>query len=138
MFSTFFAVGAFAQDRPNDPAVSEDSLGDIMILVQLRHAKLWYAAKLGNWRLAAYEAERLSATLQRATRFRPDLPFADCNQVDLVADAIAATDEPSFDSAFRDMTDWCNSCHQAADVEFIAIRVPTRTSPYSNQVFGTP
>ena len=41
-------------------------LDDIMITTQLRHIKLWFAGKLRNWELAAYEVERIKASLANA------------------------------------------------------------------------
>lgn len=126
---------ALAQEQSEQPASHAANLGDLMIVAQLRHAKLWYAAKLGNWPLAAYEADRLSATLQRASSLRPDLATEPAAPI---AEAIAAQDQAAFDDAFHEMTNRCNSCHMAADVGFIQIRVPARASPYSNQIFGDP
>ena len=42
-------------------------LGDIMGKIQLRHIKLWFAGKLGNWELATYEAEEGQASRRRPT-----------------------------------------------------------------------
>ena len=41
-------------------------LGDIMGKVQLRHIKLWFAGKLANWQLAAYEVDEIKASLESA------------------------------------------------------------------------
>jgi len=130
------ASAAFAQEQPATPAHHGAGISDVMIIVQLRHAKMWYAAKLKNWPLANYEATRIAATLQRAEDLRPDLPFESDGEVEAVIEAIAAQDETAFDDAFHQLTEACNACHQAADVGFIAIRVPLRASPYSNQVFA--
>jgi hypothetical protein len=54
-------------------------------------------------------------------------------------DAIKAKDEARFDEAFKKFTAECNSCHKAAGLEFINIRVPATspiiTSPLSNEIF---
>src|SRR5262245_49113865 len=34
-------------------------LGELMILQQVRHTKLWFAGEAGNWPLAEYEIEEL-------------------------------------------------------------------------------
>jgi len=132
------APATLAQDRPARAADGNHELADLMIMLQLRHAKLWYAANLANWRLAQYEAERLAATFDRAGDLGPALPFDGGEVQGRIAEAISAQDVASFDEAFRDLTNACNACHQAAAVEFIEIRVPVRSSPYSNQVFGAP
>ena len=45
---------ANAQDSPAGPG-----LGEIMTLQQLRHIKLWFAGRAGNWPLADYEIDKL-------------------------------------------------------------------------------
>ena len=44
--------GATAQDKPSA------GLADIMTTAQMRHIKLWFAGKLGNWRLAGYQLDQ--------------------------------------------------------------------------------
>ena len=34
-------------------------IGDIMILMQIRHAKLWFAGNARNWELADFELDEL-------------------------------------------------------------------------------
>jgi hypothetical protein len=128
---------AVAQDQGSDRDGYMPSVGDVMTIIQLRHAKVWYAAKLKNWPLAAYELDKLEDSLAQVTRLRPDLSGTGDGMlpIDGVSQAIARMDESTFDTAFDAMTDACNACHVAADLDFIAIRPPTRFSPYSNQVF---
>jgi hypothetical protein len=40
-------------------------LGDIMGKIQLRHIKLWFAGKLKNWELAAYEVDEIKEPRER-------------------------------------------------------------------------
>jgi hypothetical protein len=42
--------------------------------------------------------------------------------------AVQAKDGTAFDKAYADLTDACNSCHQALNHGVIQIRVPNRTS----------
>ena len=136
--SAFMAGATFAQDRQDGLAERDTRLADLMVIIQLRHAKLWYAAKLENWPLAAYQIDLLSVALEEAAELAPGLPFEVDGATAPLAETIAAQDAASFDSAFHTMTDACNGCHATADVGFIEIRVPARASPYSNQVFGAP
>jgi len=46
----------------------------------------------------------------------------------------SAADGAHFATAFADLTAACNGCHQAGQVDFIMIRIPT-ASPFSNQSF---
>ena len=39
------------------------SLSDMMAISQMRHIKVWRAAKAGNWPLASYEADKLRDSL---------------------------------------------------------------------------
>src|SRR5208282_4551557 len=50
---------AKAEDAPA-PAGDVPGLGEIMTLQQLRHIKLWFAGRAGNWPLADYEVDELN------------------------------------------------------------------------------
>ena len=39
-------------------------LGEYMTTIQLHAGKLWFAAKAGNWELAAYEIHELEETME--------------------------------------------------------------------------
>ena len=39
-------------------------LGEYMTTIQLHTGKLWFAAKAGNWELAAYEIHELEETME--------------------------------------------------------------------------
>jgi hypothetical protein len=39
-------------------------LGEFMAATQLRHAKLWFAGKMNNWDLAAYEIDEIKEGLE--------------------------------------------------------------------------
>src|ERR1700733_16219163 len=59
-----FAVpAASAQDSPAGPG-----LGEIMTLQQLRHIKLWFAGRAGNWPLADYEMGELNEGFENVTK----------------------------------------------------------------------
>src|ERR1700690_4247644 len=54
---------ARAQDASTPSAAGEPSepgIGDIMALQQMRHVKLWFAGRAGNWPLADYEIGELN------------------------------------------------------------------------------
>jgi hypothetical protein len=56
-FPGSFSVGAMAQEDAIRP-----SLADLMALTQLRQFKLWYAERVRNWKLSAYELDQFQAT----------------------------------------------------------------------------
>ncbi len=118
-----------------EPAVPK--IGEIMVLQQLRHIKLWFAGRAGNWPLAGYELDELKEG------------FDDLNQVlggDTVEKAVGggiasiekaveAKDRAAFANAFDNLTAGCNSCHHLLERAFIVIQRPTAL-PYSDQLFA--
>jgi hypothetical protein len=99
------------------------SISDLMIAtIQPRHERLWRAAQDGNWEFAAYELGNLHGAFGRLGHAHPtehDISFPD--MISSVTEqpfkeldsAIRSKDSPAFDKAYADLTDACNSCHQA-------------------------
>jgi hypothetical protein len=119
----------------------EPGMGDLMHGLQLRHAKLWYAANAGNWALAKFELHEIEENLERVARWHPHergLSVDAAIKVHMRAGSygleqiLAREDAAAFGSAFDRLTQGCNSCHQATDHGFIIIRRPTG-EPVSNQ-----
>jgi hypothetical protein len=111
-------------------------LPDIMAAAQMRHIKLWFAGKLGNWRLAGYELDQIESSLRQAESLYPAgraSEFAPKN-LQSVRSAIERADNAGFAKAFTDLTNDCNACHRALDVGFITMQVPA-TSPFTDQLF---
>ena len=46
-------------------------LGDIMTLIQIRHAKLWFAGEARNWELAAFLIEELEEGFEDVAKYHP-------------------------------------------------------------------
>jgi hypothetical protein len=116
-------------------------LSDLMVVIQIRHSKLFYAVKRGNWPLAEFELEQLNSTLKETARFYPKtIPASDLTATDKIKDvineSIKAKDETKFDQSFARLTSECNRCHEAADRAFIFIRRPAFPSTFSNQLYG--
>ncbi len=120
-----------AQQRINVP-----KLADLMVSIQLRHIKLWFAGKNENWALADYEIAQIKGSLEDAADLYLDIPVQfvtdTASPVKAIQDAIAANDGAKFAQGFKDLTASCNACHQAIGRGFIAITVPT-ASPFSDQ-----
>ncbi len=114
-------------------------LGDLMNAAQSRHMKLYFAGKAQNWELAAYELERLKATLVEAAVLYGGIPVTNVTTMaaplQAVQDAIEAKDSRKFAGAVGGLTDGCNACHQSMNRAFIVIRQPTE-QPFGNQVFA--
>jgi hypothetical protein len=151
-----FAVAARGQIPSNPPqpqasAPSKDlpktylpGLGEFMGRIQTDHAKLWLAGEARNWELAEYQLDELkelfSDVQDLVPRYR-NIPVGDMidaiitGTVTDLENAIAAQDFGKFSAAFDHLTTACNSCHQAANRGFIAIRRPTQSN-FSNQDFS--
>jgi hypothetical protein len=114
------------------------SISDLMIAtIQPRHERLWRAGQNGNWEFAGYELGNLHGALGRIGQAHPttqnisfpemiasvtDQPFKELKS------AIQSKDAAAFSKAYADLTDACNSCHQALNHGAVEIVVPDRTS----------
>jgi hypothetical protein len=113
------------------------SISDMMIAtIQPRHRRLWQAAQNKDWAFAAYELGNLHGAFQRLGQAHPtehDISFP--AMIESVTEqplgelkaAIQSKDETGFAKAYADLTDGCNSCHQALNHGVVAIRVPSGT-----------
>jgi hypothetical protein len=124
------------------------SISDLMIAtIQPRHERLWQAAQNGNWQFAAYELGNLHGAFERLGLAHPI--EHDISLPDMIASvteppfkqlksAIQSKDGAAFANAYADLTDACNSCHQALDHGVVEIRVPNRTSASDLNAIGMP
>ena len=101
--------------------------------VQPRHIKLGLAGQAKNWSYAAYELHELEEAFQRVTGVWPhwqSFPIAEMltnvtrEPLAALEQAIKARDPDRFAAAYRQLTEACDTCHQAADRAVIVIRVP--------------
>jgi hypothetical protein len=114
------------------------SISDLMIAtIQPRHERLWRAEQDGDWEFAAYELGNLGGAFKRLGQAHPtehDIPFPDMiastteQPFKELSSAIKSRDRAAFAKAYADLTDACNSCHQARNHGVVQIRVPSRTS----------
>jgi hypothetical protein len=115
-------------------------LSDIMVVIQVRHSKLFYAAKARNWPLADFEFQQLVSSLKEAERYYPKTipPMTHVEEIaGSLREAINVKDEAKFDRAFDEMSAGCNRCHVAGDQPFIVIRRPSYPSAFSNQQYSS-
>lgn len=113
-------------------------LGDLMTMtVQPRHIKLAFAGREKNWTYAAYELHELEEAFERAAQVWPQwrsVPIAQMmdsvtkEPMAAVSQAIKDADTNEFNAAYKQLTEACNACHQAADRAMIVIRVPELSS----------
>lgn len=118
------------------PGWSPLSLGNLMLLIQARHAKIWYAGRAEDWALADYELNHVSDDLTAAALLYRDIPVelvtGATRGIARMREAAKQNDAPGFQSGFSDLTTACNACHAAGGVSFIHIQTPT-TIPFTNQ-----
>ncbi|PYR98781.1 MAG: hypothetical protein DMG12_21840 [Acidobacteria bacterium] len=138
------SISSGCNRQPAQPSFTP-GLGEIMTLTQMRHAKLWFAGQGANWPLARYELDELNEGLEDAATFHPThkdapLPIPQLitkimtSPIHQLEEAVGAQDQQRFIKAFDELTDACNSCHQATNFGFNAVTRPT-ANPYSNQLF---
>src|SRR2546430_10499441 len=134
-------ASASNEDKPSSYV---PGLGEFMGRIQTDHAKLWLAGEARNWELAGYELSELREVFSDVQDLVPryqNIPVAemiDAIITGTISDldgAIATRDFSKFSAAFDNLTTACNSCHQAANRAYIAIRRPTQSN-FSDQDFA--
>jgi hypothetical protein len=120
------------------------AMDDLMtMLVQPRHIKLYYAGQAKNWKLAAFESNELRGALARIGRTIPtyrnlsvDMAVASifADKLKAVDAAIKAADSAQFTTAYTEVTQACNACHQGLEHPFLKIVVPDAAN-YPDQDF---
>jgi hypothetical protein len=124
------------------------SISDLMIAtIQPRHERLWQAGQDGNWDFAAYELGNLHGAFNRLGQAHPtehDISFPDMiisvteQPFTALKSAIQSKDATAFTKAYADLTDACNSCHQAFNHGVVEIHVPSRTATPNVGANSTP
>src|SRR5690242_16562105 len=114
-------------------------LGEFMSGIQVHHAKLWFAGKNENWKLADFEIHEIMEAVEDIQKFNTDRPEVKSigmisASLDSVNAAIVKKDPAAFIAGFNLLTNTCNSCHQSTDHGYNVIKVPD-SPPYSNQEF---
>ena len=114
-------------------------LGNVMLVIQNQHLKLWFAGKSKNWELAGYEVDQLYQSFSDAAALYAGIPATDiatvAGPIAELRKSLEMKNGAQFMKAFNNLTAACNGCHHAIDRKFISIRVPEST-PFSNQNFG--
>jgi hypothetical protein len=137
--ATSRGVAAGPKAAPSSPAAEYlPSISDMMIAtIQPRHERLWRAEQDGNWEFAAYELGNLHGAFNRLGQAHPtehDISLPEMiasvaeQPLNELKSAIQSRDVAAFTKAYADLTDACNSCHQAFNHGVVEIRVPSRTS----------
>jgi hypothetical protein len=116
-------------------------LGEYMTTIQLHAAKLWFAAKTGNWELANYELHELEETMETVIKLNVEKNGVKISEVmDAVLktqilqldDSIKAKNQSRFQKSYDETLSACNGCHGESGHKFIRIVRPT-APPVTNQ-----
>ena len=128
-----------------EPKEYKAGLADLMLVyVQPRHAKLGLAGEAGNWDQAMFSVTELIHALQRAGGQVPKwrqllIPEMTASVIDgpigTVVKAIKAKDASAFKLGYQELTNGCNACHAAANLDHIKIK-PASQSSFPNQEFA--
>lgn len=90
-----------------------------------RFDNMYFAAKNGNWGLAAYMSKYMNGAMNPAKLTKPDLYPAwsgfYTGAFDPVNKAITAKDFAAFDKTYTSVIDSCNGCHTSTGYKFIKI-----------------
>ena len=113
--------------------------GEVMLNIQMHHAKLWFAGINDNWKLAAFEIDEIKEAIDDIQKY--DSERAESKSIsmingsmDSIATAIQQKDVLQFKNSFILLTNTCNNCHRATNHEFNVVTVPTAL-PVVNQNF---
>ena len=125
-----------AQARLAQAEPPKAELGQQMLGLQIRHARLWAAGEGGDWLLAQFQLSELNEALDDVVEQNPDhaalqpqrladvLPTMMKPAVARLRDAIDHHDKQAFESAYDGLSAACSGCHAAADHGFLVIQRP--------------
>jgi len=106
----------------------QPGLGTVMIEYATRYTTAYYAAKGGNWDLAAYQIKEAREIQEVGETTRPERAQAlkgfEKSYLDPLDEAIKAKDFKKFDKAFKDGIQGCNTCHIGQGFPYIKYQLP--------------
>ena len=109
-------------------AAMQPGMARLMDELSRRYWVLYYAAKAGNWELAAYMERESEKILQTASvsrpKYRDDIASFLRERLGPIARAIDEKDWRSFDSAYHRGIDDSNVYHDKYNKRFIRFRLP--------------
>lgn len=130
------------------PAAVAPELGQQMLELQIRHARLWQPGAARNWMLAQFELAELRESLAGVVELNGDhaavqpnrlaevLPAMMDPALQQMQQAIDTQDGPGFDLAYDALSNACSACHAASDHAFLVIQRPQ--SPVLDNLKATP
>jgi len=109
-------------------AAMQPGMARLMDELSRRYWVLYYAAKAGNWELAAYEAKESEKILKTASAARPkyrdDIATFVRLRLTPLGQTIEAKDWRSFEEAYQRGIDDSNMYHDKYNKRFVRFRLP--------------
>ncbi len=106
----------------------QPGLGTVMVEYSNRYTNTYYAAKAGNWDLAAYMLKEALEIQEVGETTRPAraqaLKLFEDAYLGKLDDAIKAKDFAQFETAFNNGVKGCNGCHTSQGFPFIEYQLP--------------
>jgi hypothetical protein len=105
-----------------------------MVETEYRYQQLYWAGEDENWAYADYQVQKIRTAIENGLERRPKRAASAETFLTMVlpavGQAIAAHDQALFRQRFGALTAACNSCHDAEQMAFVRVVVPTmRTGP---------
>lgn len=114
--------------------------GELMLNIQVHHAKLWFAGTNSNWALAAYNEGLIRSAFRKIRLYHPGDPNTAATTMidgplDSIAGSISLKSLVAFRRSFGLLTLTCNNCHTVTGHAFNVIAIP-HAEPFGNQDFS--
>lgn len=117
-----------------EPAPPE--LGQQMLELQIRHARLWQAGEAGNWMLTQFQLAELRESIKGVIELNGDhaalqperlaevMPAMLDPSLKQLQQAVDAQDRSKFDAGYDALSKGCTACHEASGHGFLVIQRP--------------
>jgi hypothetical protein len=111
-------------------------LGEQMLILQIRHARLWFAGEAGNWNLATFEVQELQEAFDAVVEHNPDdanlqperladvLPAMTRGPISDLRKAVDGKSKAAFEKAYDGLSAACTGCHHVAGNDMLVIQRP--------------
>ena len=111
-------------------AAIQPGLGTVMIEYADRMGNMYYAAKAGNWGMAAYQLKEAVEIQEVGETTRPSkaplLKAFEEGSLKPLAQDIVNQDFDAFQKDFNSMVQSCNACHQGTGHRYIVYQLPSQ------------
>lgn len=113
--------------------------GEFMSSIQVHHAKLWFAGQDQNWKLCNFEVHEIMEAIDNIEKYQAERVESKSigmirPALDSVNTAIRQKNVLAFKNGYTLLTNTCNNCHHAVQLEFNVVKIPEAQN-FSNQDF---